>query len=69
LQDDYVSLPEGETLRMLQVTKQLPDSLPIAKLSIFQRLKGHLGFILVAAFLIGGFLHARKKDREEGIEA
>jgi hypothetical protein len=64
----YMQLPEGEMLRLLQTAKQLPDPLPIAKLSFGQKLKGHFGWIVLVAFSVFFYFRYRKIEKEEGYD-
>jgi hypothetical protein len=60
----YISLPEGEQLRLLQSEGKLPNPLPSAKLGVGQRLKGYLGWIILVVIFAGIFWSARKRDKE-----
>jgi hypothetical protein len=56
-----VPLPEGEKLRMLQDTGQLPKPLP--GLGIVQRLKGHFGwFVLIFGVWLLNLLTPQRTD-------
>jgi hypothetical protein len=60
----HVPIPEGEKLRMLQDTGQLPKPLP--GLGIVQRLKGHYGwFVLIFGFGLLGLVAPRRTDERQ----